>query len=115
MTPIIKITFLYFGLVILFFLSISPAAENVDILLTGKSMAAKPIGEVLRESTKAIMSVPGVVGMGQGLCGGKPCIKVFVIKKTPDLDQRIPETLGGHPVVVEETGKVKALQRNQDE
>ena len=77
-------------------------------------MAAKAIAEVLKEYTKAIMSIPGVVGTGQGLCEGKPCIKVFVIKKTPDLDRTIPDTLDGYPVMVEETGEIKALQRGRD-
>ncbi len=44
-------------------------------------MATKGIEEVLEENRKAIMSIPGVVGTGQGLCEGKPCIRVFVIKK----------------------------------
>jgi len=77
-------------------------------------MPAKAIDEVLKEHTKAIMSIPGVVGTGQGLCEGKPCIKVFVIKKTPDLDQKIPNTLEGYQVVLEETGEIKALPKNQD-
>jgi hypothetical protein len=47
-------------------------------------------------------------------CEGKPCIKVYVIEETPDLDQRIPHNLDGHPVVVEETGKLKALPKIQD-
>ena len=76
------------------------------------AMAARAIEEVLKEHTKTIMSIPGVVGTGQGLCEGKPCIKVFVIKKTPDLDQKIPKTLDGYPVVIEETGEVKALPKN---
>lgn len=57
------------------------------------------------------MSIPGVVGIGQGLCGGEPCIKVFVIKKTSDLDQKIPKTLDGYQVLIEETGEIKALPK----
>jgi hypothetical protein len=74
-------------------------------------MAEETIKEVLKKYTKDLMSIPGVVGTGQGLCEGKPCIKVFVIKKTPDLDQKIPKTLDGYPVVVEETGEIKALPK----
>ncbi|MCX5637772.1 MAG: hypothetical protein NTX52_08795 [Planctomycetota bacterium] len=75
---------------------------------------AKAIEEVLKERARELMSIPGVVGAGQGLCEGKPCIKVFVIKMTPDLDQKIPNTLEGYQVVVEETGEIKALPKNQD-
>ncbi len=47
----------------------------------------------------------------QGLCEGAPCIKVYVIKKTPGLLAQIPATIAGHPVVIEETGPFKALER----
>ena len=77
-------------------------------------MAPKAIDEVLKGHTIATMSIPGVVGTGQGLCEGNPRIKVFVIKKTPGLDQTIPGTLGGYAVTVGETGEIKALQKNQD-
>ena len=40
-------------------------------------------------------------------------IKVFVSKKTAKLEKRIPKTLEGYPVVVQETGKFKALPDNQ--
>ncbi len=109
-----KMSLLGIGLAIFSIFSISRTNENVDISQKGSPMATKGIDEVLKEHSKAIMSVPGVVGIGQGLCKGKPCIKVFVIKKNPDLDQRIPDNMGGYPVVVEETGRVKVLPRNQD-
>ncbi len=45
----------------------------------------------------------------QSECSGQPCIKVFVVKKTPDLLKQIPSTLEGHPVEVQETGEFRAL------
>jgi hypothetical protein len=78
-------------------------------------MAEKAIQDVLKEHTIELMSLPGVVGTAQGLCDGKPCIKVFVIEKTPELDQRIPDTLEGYPVMVEETGEIRALPKNQNQ
>ena len=74
-----------------------------------KTMPARPIEAVLAEHTDELMAIPGVVGTAQGLCDDKPCIKVFVIKKTPKLEQKIPSVLEGHPVVVEETGEFRAL------
>jgi len=76
-------------------------------------MAAKRIEEVLKEHTKELMSVPGVVGTAQGLCDDKPCIKVYVLKKTPELGQKIPDILEGYPVMIEETGEFRALPKNQ--
>lgn len=78
------------------------------------TVAEKTIEEVLRGHTRELMSIPGVVGTAQGLCNDKPCIKVFVIEKTPELDQKIPDTLEGYPVMIEETGEIRALPKNQD-
>ena len=78
------------------------------------NMPSKPIEKVLEEHTLELMSIDGVVGTAQGLCNGKPCIKVYVIKKTRQLTQRIPTTLEGYPVVIEETGEFRALPENQD-
>lgn len=72
-------------------------------------MPKKPIKEVLEAYTHKLMSLPGVVGTAQSLCDGQSCIKVFVNKKTPELEQKIPKMLEGYPVVIEETGKIKAL------
>ena len=76
------------------------------------TMPVKPIEDVLKEHTNELMSIPGVVGIAQGLCDSKPCIKVFVIKRTQQLDQKIPNVLEGYPIVVEETGEFRALPEN---
>ena len=69
-------------------------------------MQKKTIQTVLKEHTDKLMALPGVVGTGLGECSGKPCIKVFVVKKTPN---QIPSTLEGYTVAVQETGKFRAL------
>ena len=85
------------------------AALAVAACTGEKKMVAKDIEEVLKEHTDRLMSLPGVVGTAQGLCQKKPCIKVFVIEKTPDLERKIPEILDGYTVSIEETGKIRAL------
>ena len=72
-------------------------------------MQQKTIQAVLKENTDKLMALPGVVGTGLGECSGKPCIKVFVMKKTPELLKQIPSTLEGYTVAVEETGAFRAL------
>ena len=72
-------------------------------------MAAKAIEEVLTEHTKELMSIPGVEGVAQGICNGKPCIKVYVVKESPELKRKIPETLEGYKVMIEETGEFRVL------
>ena len=78
----------------------------------GEEMPARTIEDVLKEHTNELMSISGVVGTGQGLCDGEPCIKVFVIKKTTELLKKIPHNLEGYPVKVEETGPIRALPKN---
>ena len=73
-----------------------------------EEMAAPTIEAVLKEHTDEWMSIPGVVGTGIGACEGKPCIRIFVVKKTPELLKKIPSNLEGFVVDVEETGEIRA-------
>ena len=72
-------------------------------------MAEKTIDAVLKQHTDRLLSLPGVVGTAISECEGKPCIKVLVVKKTPELSEKIPLELEGFPVVVEETGMIRRL------
>ncbi len=74
--------------------------------------AARTIEQVLKDHTKELMSLPGVVGTARGLCDQKPCIKVYVLKKTHDLSQKISDIIQGYPVMIEETGRFHALPEN---
>ena len=40
---------------------------------------------------------------------GKPCIKVYVAEKTPELLKQIPSSIEGYPVEVQEAGEIRAL------
>ena len=64
-------------------------------------MTVKTIVEVLKEHTEELMSIPGVVGIGKGLCNGKPYIKVLVIEPTLEMAQKIPDNLQGYQVISE--------------
>ncbi len=76
-------------------------------------MTSETIDGVLKKHTKALMTIPGVVGTGEGLCEGTPCIKVYVIKKTPDLNDQIPKNLDSYTVIIEEIGEIRPLRRKQ--
>jgi hypothetical protein len=71
--------------------------------------ADKSMDEVQEEHQRRLLAIPGVVGMGQGLSEGKPCFRIYVAKLTPELSAKIPKTIEGYPVVVIESGKIKAL------
>jgi len=71
-------------------------------------MTSRSINEVLDENVDRLMSIPGVAGVGIGDCSGTPCIKIFVVKKTPAIAGQIPTRLDGYEVAIEETGEFRA-------
>ena len=70
------------------------------------------IEEAQQELTPRVMSLPGVVGIAQGLCEDKPCIKVLVARLTPQLEEKIPATYKGHQVVIDAVGEIRARPPN---
>lgn len=71
-------------------------------------MNEKSIKTVLEENTDFLMSIEGVVGIAQGLCEDKDCIKVFVTKKTDKIQEQIPKSLDGYMIEIVETDVIKA-------
>ena len=65
--------------------------------------------EVLQEHTGRLMDLSGVVGTAQGLCDGKPCIRVFVVQRSDELMGQIPLEIEGYPVDVQETGEFRKM------
>jgi hypothetical protein len=53
-------------------------------------------------------TIAGVVGVAIGAVDGQPVIKLLVVQKTPELEQKIPKMVEGYPVVLEETGEIRA-------
>ena len=74
----------------------------------GDEMPSRTIEDVLKEHANDFMAISGVVGIGQGLCDGEPCIKVFLIKKTRESEEKIPGKLEGYNVKIEQTDRVRA-------
>ena len=72
-------------------------------------MQRRALGVVLDEHADGLMSLPGVVGVMQGERKGKPCIKVLVTQRTSGVLQRIPQSIEGYPVVIKETGEIRAI------
>ncbi len=111
---IIRVILFILGFIVLDSNLVGCLEKSNDFSGEEKEMTVKTIVEVLKEHTEELMSIPGVVGIGQGLCNGKPCIKVLVIEKTLDLAQKIPDNLEGYLVMIEETGDIRALPEDQD-
>ncbi len=75
----------------------------------GESMPERTIEQVLQDRTDEWMAIPGVEGTAIGLYEGKPCIKIFTSLKPKELRDKIPLTVEGYPVIIEETGAFRAL------
>lgn len=63
------------------------------------------VHDVLERHKTELMTIPGVIGVAEGRCDGRPCIRIFVIKKATESESRIPSRIEGFPVSLEETGE----------
>lgn len=114
MLPIFKIPLISIVIIIFSISVVRFSYKTVEGEESEDKMPEKTIEEVLKEHTNKLMSIPGVVGTAQGLCDNKPCIKVYVVKRSLELEQKIPKKIEGFVVGVEETGEFHALPENQD-
>lgn len=74
---------------------------------------SRSVADVLAVHGDELMSIPGVVGTGEGAREGKPCILVFVEQLNPGLQESIPSELKGFDVVIQEVGDVHAPPRER--
>ena len=66
------------------------------------------LAEALSRHTDSLMAIPGVIGVGEGQFRGEAVVQVLVVRKTPELELRLPSSLEGYPVRVVETGVIEA-------
>jgi hypothetical protein len=88
------------------------ATEQINTNQKGKIPPDQQIEQILKAHNQDLLSLPGVNGTAIGVKEGKPCIKVYVSEKSPELDQKIPSQLSGYPVEVEEKGEIQTLPQN---
>lgn len=77
-------------------------------------MTHSSIEEAKSRHEAELLSLPNVTAVGIGERAGKPVIKVFVTKKVPASqlapEARVPSSLEGYEVDVDEIGVVEAQQ-----
>ncbi len=73
-----------------------------------EEMMKKKIEQIMQQHTPEWMATPGVVGVGIGENEGKPCIKIFVVEKSPKLEKMLPDSIEDVRVVVQVTGEFNA-------
>jgi hypothetical protein len=65
------------------------------------------VTNVLEQYSATWMQIEGVIGTGEGLDQGKPCVKVFVSFKTEAI-KKIPASVENIPIIIEVVGEIKA-------
>ena len=97
-----------------------PALQNVACSRAAKRespqreiMPGPDINDALRAHDQELLAVPGVVGVYVGVLDDEntPCLKVMIVKRTPELEQKIPKSLEGYTVVMEETGAIRPMPK----
>lgn len=74
-----------------------------------KQTELNTIEEVLKQHTPYLMTIPGVVGTAIGECDGELCIKVLVKTLSEEMETKIPQSIQGYMVIIEEVGDVRAF------
>ena len=91
--------------------SIGCEQQAKDVTQTQKVQPMKSIDDVIKVYADSMLAIPGVVGLYHGLDeSGKSCLKVMVIKKTAELEKKIPKQIEGFPVEIDETGEIKPMK-----
>jgi len=73
-------------------------------------LPSRPLADVLADHSSGLMAIPGVTAVAESRTPrGEPCVLILVKKLTPDLRSRLPEKLERWPVVVEESGEIRAM------
>ena len=65
------------------------------------------IAAIIAEHRDALMR-PGVAAVGESLCDGMPCIRIYLEKADPELERSLPKEIEGVPVVTEVSGVFRA-------
>jgi hypothetical protein len=100
-----------------FLVSLTVCAKRIREIRHGETSmmrretgARKPaIEKIKAKYEKEFLGLEGVEGVGIGEELGKPVIKVYVVRKTRSLQERIPSQIEGYPVRMEVTGEFHAF------
>ena len=86
-------------------------SNNKSKTIENTTVQKRDINTVKEAHVNELMALKGVVGVYVGvLDNGTPCIVVMVVKKTSEIEQKIPKQLEGHPVRIEESGEIKPMK-----
>ena len=94
----------------LLLICVSVLAGSLTFAQNDSPVPRRDINAVLAAHDKALLAIPGVVGVYVGaLDDGTPCLKVMVTEKNPEVERKIPWEIEGYRVVAEVTGEIRPL------
>lgn len=67
----------------------------------------RSIHEVLAEHRDRWMARSEVTGTGVGRCDDRPCIVIYLLRRSAEAEAALPDTVEGYPVKLEVTGRVE--------
>ena len=83
---------------------------SLAIAQNNSPVLSRDIYAVLAANDKALLAIPGVVGVYVGVLErGAPCLKVMLAEKNVETERKIPSAIEGYPVVTEVTGELRPL------
>jgi hypothetical protein len=98
--------FLFFLLIILSSLIQCNSQQN-----DSSGMRKKPIDKVIEERREMLLSIKGVEGFYKSILeNGDDCIVIMIDTLTDEINGKLPDSLDGYPVLIEEGGKIKPLR-----
>jgi hypothetical protein len=69
------------------------------------------IDDIIRKHETSLLDLQGVTAIAQTEINGKEHILVMLEESLPEIEASIPSTLGGYPVAIEVSGKIRALSK----
>jgi hypothetical protein len=102
-----------FAIVTLIAACVNDNRDSLQQAVAGDAELGKPLdlGAIISSYSNLIMGLEDVVGIGEGLCSGTPCIRIFLARENAASVARIQEDLAGIPFAVEISGDFTALPK----
>lgn len=92
----------------IFFLFLSGCDSTSNISKKDSITPTKTVtvSNILDQYSATWMEIEGVIGTGEGIDQGKPCVKVFVSSETEVIKRKIPASVENIPIILEVVGNV---------
>lgn len=100
----IQISFLLCGVLLLSYANNTFIQNNVPPNLSEQTTTMSNT-EALHTYKQQLLALPGVVGTAQSICNSQPCIKIYVVQNTPELEQQIADILQDNLFEIRESGR----------